>query len=440
MTLGDASCFVSPARKWFGFCLLTITLSLFAANPAEAFQGSWGGSFGSGGSHGSSGGLGSSGGSWGSRGGILYGRQPVRNLLSRVGNRLSNLGRGSHGSFGSSGGMIGHRYGGSFGSSGGSSGYRTVVYGGSYGSTGGWRVRQATMLASPQMATNGYVSTLGTVVSETSYPVGSYGFDPNYPVCNLCPPGSTIAGATMQEAMGNVPATGTDGEVQDGGPIDPLLEQNYYDGQGQPAQTETPVQGESGQAAPAEGTGGLGPDDSTSVSPRVGNDQAILRLQVPEDAKVYINDRLTKTPGTLRSYESNHLVPGQEYFYQVKVEVERNGQRLLRSKLVSLKPGNDQTVAMRFDEPAVTTLALNVPEDAKVTLCGKQTALEGPERTFVTSGLVDGQICEDYTIEVAYQRDGKLVTDIKKIDLVAGDMRTLTFGAREDRATRVASR
>ncbi len=379
---------------------LLFSVLVFSAPEAQA-QGSWG-SFGSGGSFGSSGG---SHGSWGSSGGLLNGRRPVRNLLARIGDRLSNLGRGSHGS---SGGSSGRSYG-SFGSSGGSTGYSYASTGWYGGSSGG-----SVSLATPHYATaieTSYTTPMaGSMYMEQSYPVGDYGLQPGYPIYNGGQTGLGPAG------------------IQDGGPIDSMLEQPYYPQPASPA-----PEAESETDLGAEG-------DSTFLPPSLESDQAILRLQVPEAAKVYINDQLTTTPGTTRSYESNGLDDEREYHYQVKVELEQGGQKLVRSKLVSLRPGTASTFAIRFDEPAVTTLQLNVPEDAEVRLCGKATTLSGKERKFVTTRLEDGKSIEDYQIEVSYLRDGERVTDTKEINLVAGDMRILDFGNADSDQTRIAAR
>ena len=153
----------------------------------------------------------------------------------------------------------------------------------------------------------------------------------------------------------------------------------------------------------------------------------MLRLKVPEEAKVYVNGQLTQTPGAVRSFESENLVAGRVYKYKVKAVIERDGKQLVRSKLVSLRAGSLKETLLDFDAPATTVLALKVPADATVKLCGKPTTLDGIKRRFVTTRLADGEVCEGYSIEVSYRVDGELVKQVREIDLAAGDVRSLTF-------------
>jgi uncharacterized protein (TIGR03000 family) len=85
-------------------------------------------------------------------------------------------------------------------------------------------------------------------------------------------------------------------------------------------------------------------------------------------------------------------------------------------------------------------LALNVPENATVKLCGAETKLQGKNRRFTTTRLTDGEVCEDYTIEVSYEVDGRTVNRVKKIDLAAGDLATLSFGNEAQTSDQIAAR
>ena len=457
-----------------GVCLCMLPTSDVAA------QGSWGGSLGGGSLGGGSFG---SGGSWGSSGGLLGGRRPVRNLLSRIGDRLDggsngfgssgSTGFGSGGSFGSSGGgsfgsggstgfgssgggflrggllsrVFGGRSGG-FGSSGGSSGF-----GGSAGST--WGGSTGGFVSTSNFQASDFVSAPVAAVQETnyspiapynysnfsleqSYPVGDQGLDPNYPVFESYAGGNVIGGVSLEGAFSGAftptntqliddsfigqptPAAGSQ-RIEDGGSIDGMLEG------GEPTPAEPYYSPDSSVPNPGPAS------DSTDLTAPlenadfVGVDRAVLRLRVPQEAKVYVNGRLTKTPGAVRSFESENLVAGRVYKYKVKAVIERDGKQLVRSKLISLRPGRLEETVLDFDAPATTVLALKVPKDASVKLCGKATSLDGTKRRFTTTRLTDGEVCEGYSVEVSYRVDGELVKQVRKIDLAAGDFRTLTF-------------
>jgi uncharacterized protein (TIGR03000 family) len=487
--------------------LLTAALVWMLPNSeVSANGGAWGGSFGSGG-----GSFGSGGGSWGSSGGgLLGGRRPVRNLLSRISDRMDNIGGGSWGSGGSSGGSFGGSGGGSFGgSSGGGGGFlrggllsrvfggrrsggsyggsNGNTYGGSSGGSYGSYVSTNSFASASDFS---YPTTTMAPLAETSYgvpsatfsniapfsapapasnftmeqsyPIGDQRLVPGLPVYNsylggnALMGGNVIGGQTVEGAFNGgftpVPtgtpsagiptAAGDASAIQDGGSIDAMLEGNalptegnvtpYYDG-----------------VDPNVPNPGPKMDDGTFFQrmkqlDQVAADEAILRLNVPKEAKVYVNGRLTKTPGAVRSYESKNLSSDRAYHFKIKAVVERNGKQLVRSKLISLRAGHVKNALLDFDSPATTVLALNVPKNAKVKLCGAETKLTGANRRFTTTRLTDGDVCEDYKVEVSYEVDGRMVNRVRTIDLAAGDLATLTFGKdienHSDSTSRLAAR
>ena len=69
--------------------------------------------------------------------------------------------------------------------------------------------------------------------------------------------------------------------------------------------------------------------------------KARLLVDVPADARLYIDDRAMKTSSEHRTYQTPDLEPGQTYFYEVRVEVERDGKVLSETKRVLLKAGDE---------------------------------------------------------------------------------------------------
>ena len=159
----------------------------------------------------------------------------------------------------------------------------------------------------------------------------------------------------------------------------------------------------------------------------VASNLAILSLKLPREAQVYINDRLTRTPGEVRNYVSRRAQPGQANEYRIKAVVNRDGKEIVRTQTVNLEPGAKKTVALDFDKPVVTTLALKVPSDATVRLCGNGTAAVGRTRLYATQSLEDGEVWKDYKIEVSVVRDGKTITREQTVDLAAGETRLVSF-------------
>ncbi len=215
-------------------------------------------------------------------------------------------------------------------------------------------------------------------------------------------------------------------------------------GIGQPLGTETapqPIIDEGGRVLPNNTQGdpsGLeippqpGPtpvEDSTEITrlERNAENTAILSVKLPVEAKIYINGRLTRTKGDLRSFVSRRLKAGKRYEYRVKAVLERSGETIVRNQNVKLATGLRKTISFDFDQPPVTTVMLKVPSDAKVVLAGNETAAIGKFRTYETQALKDGESWRDYKIQVSVNQDGKTVTREESISISAGQTRLVTF-------------
>ncbi len=174
-----------------------------------------------------------------------------------------------------------------------------------------------------------------------------------------------------------------------------------------------------------EDVGAIEEDDSASLNRRGRSGTAILTVDVPEDSVVYVNDRLTNTKGTRRSYASRNLAPGEEYRYRVRVVSQVDGEEVVKNDTIVMKANDRELLAFDF-KPVVTRVAVMVPADAKVTIDGSATDAKGTYRSFSTRKLTSGK-WDDYWVEVSVVRDGKTLTQKRKFDLVAGQFRFLTF-------------
>ena len=453
-------------------------------------SGSSGSSVGSVGSHwGSSGGSGgSSGGGLLSRsGGGLFGFGLLNGGLANkvFGGRFGSSG-GSSGGFvgGSSGGFVSTH--GSSGSSFASSGsvgstyvaptYSTPIYSSPIYSSPTYStpIYSAPIHSSPILSSSSYalptydqtiVSQLGNCFGncfvEESYPVGDYGFQPGYPVessmmggISGIPIGSPIGmGVPMMDGgmLGSPISQGIMGESQtisspilDGGSIDSML-----DNGGIPLEPGLSVEPTPANQyyPPAQGSGapntnpnlpGPASDDDQTYLDSPTDSKAVLNLKLPSEADVYINGKLTRTPGAFRSFVSKRLTENRDYKYQVKAVLVKDGKKIIRSRLVTMRPGVNQTVELDF-EKAQTTLALRVPANAKVILCGKETSQTGSMREFTTTSLPEGETWENYLVSVEYSVDGEKKTEQRKLNLNAGETRQLEIGL-EKTVDRVASR
>lgn len=112
----------------------------------------------------------------------------------------------------------------------------------------------------------------------------------------------------------------------------------------------TPVAGQGYIAPPA--TGGTPEKRETTPPPMeekktsVENDRARVVVELPEDAKLYIDGNLMKTPSARRVFRTPVLDASKTYFYELKAEVVRDGTTRQETQRIVLRPG--QVVSAAF--------------------------------------------------------------------------------------------
>jgi uncharacterized protein (TIGR03000 family) len=190
-----------------------------------------------------------------------------------------------------------------------------------------------------------------------------------------------------------------------------------------------------------EGAPAMPPPPSTPTPPPAGakstfdGNAGYIVVDVPADAKVFVNGHATTSIGEHRQYVSHGLEAGMRYEYQVRAEIVRDGKTLSETKTVQLTAGGQADLAfdMKAASPAPqtaksgaapkTAVLLHVPADAKVYLSGHEMTATGADREFVTTKLAAGETWENYTVRVVSNGDTREQT----LTLRAGDSRELTF-------------
>jgi uncharacterized protein (TIGR03000 family) len=157
--------------------------------------------------------------------------------------------------------------------------------------------------------------------------------------------------------------------------------------------------------------------------------EATLTVNVPANARIFVNGTSTRSHGAVRRYVSRGLTPGSEYSYEIKAELDLDGETIEETKIVKVRAGDSIQVA--FDLKATadleTVVTVQVPEDAKVFLAGNETSGQGLVRVFRTSKLVRGSEWSNYTVRVSVERNGKTISREQTLTLKAGDTPSLSF-------------
>jgi uncharacterized protein (TIGR03000 family) len=194
------------------------------------------------------------------------------------------------------------------------------------------------------------------------------------------------------------------------------------------------------EAAPVDPSGAVPMTPATPAAPAPGETSiqrtdGLLSVNVPEDAKIFVNGTATSSTGAERQYVSRDLTGGYNYSYEVRAEVVRDGKTVEQVKTVNLRAGETAQVAFDFpaEETAPTSLTVHVPADAKVYLSGNATKATGETRIFRTTGLTTGKAWDNYTVKVEVERGGRLVVQEKTITLTGGETQELSFDFETDK-------
>jgi uncharacterized protein (TIGR03000 family) len=98
-----------------------------------------------------------------------------------------------------------------------------------------------------------------------------------------------------------------------------------------------------------EGVGA--PKDKDEV--RAAPDRAKLIVALPADAKLFIDDQLMKTTSEKRAFNTPTLDKSQTYYYDLRVEVMRDGKPITDTKRVLVRAGE----VIRADFGTMDTVA-----------------------------------------------------------------------------------
>jgi len=80
--------------------------------------------------------------------------------------------------------------------------------------------------------------------------------------------------------------------------------------------------------------------DYVSLTPR----PAQITVRLPADARLYIDDTVCPLTSATRSFKTPALQPGKEYFYTLRAEVTRDGERRTQTRRVAFTAGRQLTV------------------------------------------------------------------------------------------------
>ena len=84
--------------------------------------------------------------------------------------------------------------------------------------------------------------------------------------------------------------------------------------------------------------------------------KAKLIVELPADAKLYIDDQLMKTPSAVRQFNTPELQPGQTYYYMVRVEMPSEGTPQTVTRRVLVRAGEEVTADFKDMKAPLATV------------------------------------------------------------------------------------
>jgi uncharacterized protein (TIGR03000 family) len=106
---------------------------------------------------------------------------------------------------------------------------------------------------------------------------------------------------------------------------------------------------------------GMPPATGSLPGPQSAPDATRARIvvEVPADAKLYIDDQLMKATDAKRVFNTPALEKGQKYYYEIKVEVAREGVTHTQTRKIILEPGKE--VSTSFSETEIVKASNGQP-------------------------------------------------------------------------------
>ena len=154
---------------------------------------------------------------------------------------------------------------------------------------------------------------------------------------------------------------------------------------------------------------------------------ARVTITAPADARLTVDGQPLAVQGSVQTFETPRLEPGQTYSYLFRAEATRDGKPVVRERKVMVRAGED--VRVDFADaaaraPARVTIIL--PADARLIVAGMTYPEGAGRRTFDTPDLEAGRTYS-YTMRAEVTREGRLLKEERRVHVEAGKAVTVEF-------------
>lgn len=174
------------------------------------------------------------------------------------------------------------------------------------------------------------------------------------------------------------------------------------------------------------GYGGYGGGGAViaAFQPQKPNNEAVVVVRVPENAKLFANGQPTNLTGTERIFATPDLTPGHDFNYTMSVEWTSNGETKTAKQQVKVRAGHRTMVD--FTERATSAVTVSLPPNSRLMVDGIDTRMTGGKHTFTTPELSKGQPVS-YEFRAEIEREGKMEVLTQKVAFKAGEPVEIDF-------------
>jgi uncharacterized protein (TIGR03000 family) len=93
--------------------------------------------------------------------------------------------------------------------------------------------------------------------------------------------------------------------------------------------------------------------------------RAKVRIDMPADAKLFVDGMLMKTTSAVRLFQTPVLNPNQTYYYELKAELTRNNQTYTDVQRIVVRPGEQASASFAGLEQRAAAAAQSPPATAQ---------------------------------------------------------------------------
>jgi uncharacterized protein (TIGR03000 family) len=164
---------------------------------------------------------------------------------------------------------------------------------------------------------------------------------------------------------------------------------------------------------------------------RAADSQATVVVQLPADARMWVDGKLADLSSASRSFRTPALEMDRDYYYTIRAETRANGQTLAQTARVIVRAGQmsrvdfgDLTGVARVttEGPAPAHVTVRLPADARLFV----DDVLAPQTSFDTPKLAAGRTFY-YTLRVEPRDGGR--SDSRRVELQAGKQVEVDFTA-----------